>query len=81
MRARRTLVTMRLFGLVSVAALALCGCSYDYIQHTDRVTYGAGDAVQSNIQSETLNPEKPSNNDTSGLGKNGEVDPAAATTH
>jgi len=81
MRARRTLAAMRLSGLAAAAALVLGGCSYDYMQHTDRVTYGAGDAVQANLESETIDPEKASNDKTSGLGQNGEVDPSAATTN
>lgn len=58
------------------AALLISGCSYDYLQNTDRVTYGAGDAVRANLETETTNPEKASNDDVSGLGADGVVDPA-----
>lgn len=57
---------------VAVSAL-LGGCSYDYLQHTDRVTYSAGDAVTANLERETTNPEKSSMYVTSGLGRNGPV--------
>ena len=54
-------------------ALALSGCAYDYLQHTDRVAYSAGDAVKANLEAETINPSKASMYNTSGLGKNGLV--------
>lgn len=59
-------------------ALALSGCAYDYLQHTDRVGYSAGDAVHANLEQETTNPSKRSMKTVSGLGKNGVVVPAAA---
>ena len=55
-----------------VAAL-LGGCTYDYLQRTDRVGYSAGDAVRANIERETMNPTSRSRYDTRGLGKNGDV--------
>jgi hypothetical protein len=65
-------------------ALALGGCTYDYLQHTDRVAYSAGDAVTANLESETINPSKRSMYSTAGLGKNGAVlvtaAPAATAT-
>ena len=65
--------------------LLLSGCSYDYLQHTDRVAYNAGDAVKANLESETINPSKRSMYYTKGLGKNGiasitAVTPAATGT-
>jgi hypothetical protein len=60
-------------GLAAMLAVALGGCTYDYLQHTDRVAYGAGDAVKANLESETINPSKGSMYVTSGLGKNGAV--------
>ena len=35
-------------------ALALGGCAYDYLQHTDRVSYSAGDAVKANLEAQTI---------------------------
>lgn len=70
-------------GLLLAAGLALFtgGCSYDYLQHTDRVAYRAGDAVKANLESETINPRKRSKYVTWGLGANGYVlSPSAATT-
>ncbi len=58
-------------------ALLLAGCSYDYAQHTDRVAFSAGNAVRANLESETINPTKASQYDTTGLGKNGSVVPPA----
>ena len=40
------------------AASLLGGCAYDYLQHTDRVGYSAGDAVAHNLAQETINPSK-----------------------
>ncbi len=66
----------------TVALLAMLGgCSYDYLQRTDRVGYSAGNAVKANLARETTNPMKGSMYSTKGLGKNGQVlvEPAAAT--
>jgi hypothetical protein len=69
----------RAAGLSAILALALtlAACAYDYRQHTDRVAYSAGDAVKANLASETTNPSKRSMYATGGLGKNGNVIPAA----
>ncbi len=55
------------------AAMLLSGCAYDYLQHTDRVGYSAGDAVQANLAQATTNPAKRSMYLKGGLGKNGIV--------
>ena len=68
-------------GTTVALALARSGCAYDYLQHTDRVSYTAGDAVRANLASETTNPSKRSMYSTKGLGRNGNVlatAPAAA---
>ena len=65
----------------AVALLAaLGGCTYDYLQRTDRVGYSAGNAVKANLARETTNPMKGSMYSTKGLGKNGPVlvEPVAA---
>jgi hypothetical protein len=58
----------------------LGGCSYDYMQRTDRVGYSAGNAVKANLAQQTTNPMKASMYSTKGLGKNGPVlaEPAPA---
>ena len=56
------------------AASLLGGCAYDYLQHSDRVAYSAGDAVQANLEAETTDPA--AYDDTKGLGKNGNVTPS-----
>jgi len=56
-----------------LTALLLGGCTYDYLQRTDRVGYSAGDAVRANLERETMNPTRRSMYDTRGLGKNGDV--------
>jgi len=67
-----------LAGLAAVLVLPLLGgCSYDYLQHTDRVGYNAGDAVAANLEQQTINPAKRSMYVTSGLGRNGVVVPPA----
>jgi hypothetical protein len=60
---------------LALALLPLGGCTYDYLQRTDRVAYSAGDAVRANIESQTINPSKKSQYVTTGLGKNGEMKP------
>ena len=64
--------------LAAPLGLALCGCTYDYLQHTDRIAYSAGDAVKANLEAETINPSKASMWVTTGLGKNGDVMPTTA---
>jgi hypothetical protein len=58
----------------TVALLAvLGGCSYDYMQRTDRVGYNAGNAVKANLAQQTTNPMKASMYSTKGLGKDGPI--------
>lgn len=59
----------------AVAAIVLGGCTYDYMQHTDRVGYHAGDAVKANLESETVNPQDTSMYKKTGLGEDGDVIP------
>ena len=68
------------FVIAAAIALALGGCSYDYLQRTDRVGYSAGDAVKANLERETLDPAKGSAYSTKGLGKNGVVVPEDTAT-
>lgn len=63
----------------TVLVAALGGCSYDYMQRTDRVGYSAGNAVRANLARETSNPTKGSMYSTKGLGKNGPVVTAPAS--
>ena len=60
-------------------ALVLTGCSYDYLQHTDRVAYSAGDAVKANLEGETTNPDGKAAYNTKGLGANGPQGDAGAS--
>lgn len=66
--------------IVAGAALAvtLGGCSYDYLQHSDRVAYSSGDAVKANLERETIDPARASKDSTVGLGKNGHTVPVEA---
>lgn len=63
---------MRAILIVALAAL-LGGCTYDYLQRTDRVAYSAGDAVRANIEQQTTNPSHGRQYVTKGLGRNGYV--------
>jgi len=67
---------------VAAAALgvALGGCTYDYLNHSDRIAYSAGDAVNANLERETINPSKKSMYLRWGLGRNGLVIPPSATS-
>jgi len=60
--------------VVAFTALFVSGCSYyDYLQNTDKISYGAGDAVRANIEGQTINPSSGAQHDVSGLGQNGPV--------
>ena len=65
--------------VATVVALCLGGCSYDYLNHSDRIAYSDGDAVKANLEAETTNPANRSMSNTKGLGKNGVVDPDATS--
>ena len=69
MSARRSVL------LAAGLALALLagGCTYDYLQRSDRVAYSAGDAVRANLERETTDPHRRSVQSVSGLGKDGHV--------
>jgi hypothetical protein len=56
-----------------LVAASLAGCSTDDLQHSDRIRYGAGNAVRANLEAETVNPSKASMYRTAGLGANGAV--------
>lgn len=62
-------------GLGVLALMTLSGCSYDYLQRTDKVSYRAGDAVRSNIEGAVEDPVDESRNRTKGLGKDGAITP------
>ena len=58
--------------LVAVAAgvaLVLSGCTYDYLNRSDKIAFSAGDAVTGNLEAQTTDPA--GDTDTSGLGKDG----------
>lgn len=61
------------------AALTLGGCTYDYLQRTDKVGYSAGDAVKANLEAQTTDPARDSAYSTKGLGKDGYVEPKSPT--
>ncbi len=75
----KSILTAAAFLLMAAATAPLAGCAYDYAQHTDRVSFRAGNAVAANLEAETINPSKRSMLSTAGLGRNGNVLPAAAT--
>ena len=80
MTGRSLPIVLRTVALAMIAAPLLGGCTYDYLQHTDRIGYQAGDSVAANLEGETINPSKRSMYVTSGLGKNGSVMPTTGTT-
>lgn len=64
-------------GAVTLAAL-VSGCNYDAMNHSDRITLAAGNAVRANLERSTINPTKSSMYQTGGLGRNGNVIPSPA---
>jgi DNA-binding transcriptional regulator LsrR (DeoR family) len=68
-------LSARHLAIVAGIASALClgGCTYDYLQRTDRVGYSAGEAVRANIERETTDPHRRSVRSVQGLGKDGQV--------
>jgi hypothetical protein len=72
-RLTRTAIVFAAFVIMAVVTAPLAACSYDYMQHTDRVSFRAGNAVAQNLESETINPSKRSMYAKGGLGKNGIV--------
>lgn len=65
------LTTLLLLGM------SLGGCTYDYLQRTDRVAFSAGNAVRANLERETSNPTSKAHYRTKGLGQNGNLTAAA----
>lgn len=63
--------------IAGASVLVLGGCTYDYLQRSDKVGYSAGDAVKANIAAQTIDPAKASANSTKGLGKDGYVAPVS----
>lgn len=70
------MTALRVLVVTGAVALVLGGCTYDYLQRSDRVAYHTGDAVKANLERETANPTSKSRYSTKGLGKNGSVVPA-----
>ena len=73
---------LRSASLIATAllSLALGACTYDYLNNLDRVSLAAGNAVQSNLEQETINPSSRRMYKTTGLGANGDVIPKDAET-
>jgi recombination DNA repair RAD52 pathway protein len=69
-------IPFKLAALLLLGA-SLGGCTYDYLQRTDRVAFSAGNAVRANIERETSNPTSKAHYRTKGLGRNGNVTAAA----
>lgn len=67
--------SLRVVAIALLSSTVLGGCAYDYLNHDDRVGYSSGDAVKANLARETTNPSKNSQNNVSGLGKDGDVIP------
>ena len=70
---------LALFLCGTAAALTLGGCTYDYLQRTDKVGYSAGDAVKANLEAQTTDPARDSAYSTKGFGKDGYVPPKTST--
>lgn len=71
MSTRRRTALVATAGALTLAMLA--GCTYDYVQRTDRVGYSAGDAVKANLEMQTADPSRGSSYSVRRLGENGVV--------
>ena len=80
MNGRPMLTGLRFVVAAAALAAALGGCTYDYLNHSDRIAYSAGDAVNANLERETINPSKKSMYLRWGLGRNGLVIPTTTTS-
>ena len=76
-RVTRTAIALVALLIMAVATAPLAGCAYDYTQHTDRVSFRAGNAVKGNLEAETTDPSNRTMYSTRGLGANRNVIPAA----
>ena len=66
--------------VTALLSLLLSACTYDYLNNLDRVTFAGGDAVQRNLEQETVNPAGRQKYKTTGLGANGSVIPPKTTS-
>jgi hypothetical protein len=76
---RQMLTGIKLALVVASLGVTMAGCTYDYLNHSDRIAYSAGDAVNANLERETINPSKKSMYLRWGLGRNGSVIPKTTT--
>ena len=76
---RQAMSIVARLGGTALLALSLGGCAYDYLQHTDRVTFRGGNAVKANLEAQTTNPSDAARYNTKGLGKDGVVVPPDVT--
>ena len=58
---------------LALTLAALSGCSYDYANNIDRVSYSAGNATKANLALQTVDPSKKSMYDNDDLGKDGHL--------
>lgn len=72
---RKPIALLKVAAIAAPILLLLSGCAYDYLQHTDRIGYSTGDAVEANLEAETIDPGNNASYDTDGLGKDGVVIP------
>ena len=80
MSSPNAMIATRAAVLAALLASLLGGCTYDYLQRTDRVAYSAGNAVKANLEQQTTDPSKDSMYSTKGLGKNGVIIPVLPAT-
>jgi hypothetical protein len=66
---------LRIVLLAGAVMAPLGGCTYDYLNRQDRVTFAAGNAVRANLERETADPTDRSRYSVKGLGRNGQQIP------
>ena len=61
--------------VVGSLSLLLSGCDLTYLTNSDQITPGAGNAVNANIEGQTIDPSSDAQYNVHGLGADGSVVP------
>jgi len=74
----KSVALLKTTAIVASLTLIVSACNPAYLANSDRITEGAGNAVQANLEGQTIDPSSDEQYDVSGLGKDGAVLPPPA---